>query len=183
MVKQRGFLLDLNKCVGCKGCEMACVIEHQIEQLHHRRVIHISQDSREWGFLSLACNHCTNPECIRVCPRKCFYKRRDGVVLHRPQYCSGCQSCVGACPFHAPKVSPRTRKASKCNFCAERLDQGLEPACVAACIVGALAVVDLAELPASGARETLPPFPIAQFTKPSVRFILPKAPQCFWRHS
>ncbi len=183
MGKQLGFLIDLSKCVGCRGCEVACLNEHPVAQMHYRRVIQLSKDNRGLGFLSLACNHCQNPECIRVCPQKCFYKRRDGIVLHRPQACSGCQSCAGACPFQAPRVDPRTKKITKCNFCVERLEQGLEPACVAACIVGALAVIDLTAALAAGVQATLPDFPIVQFTKPSLRFVLPQVPQCFWRKS
>lgn len=181
MRKQLGFLIDLNKCVGCRGCEIACINEHQSDQLQHRRVIRISKDNRGLGFLSLACNHCINPECIRVCKRKCFHKRRDGIVLHQAQSCISCQSCIGACPFQAPKANPRTQKASKCNFCVNRIDKGLAPVCVDACIVGALQIVDLSEPLPFGAQEMLPYFPIIQFTRPSVRFILPKTPQCFWR--
>lgn len=182
MGKQLGFLIDLSKCVGCKGCEAACRNEHQIDHMHYRRVIQLSKDNWEFCFLSLACSHCLNPECIRVCPRKCFYKRRDGIVLCHPQSCSGCQSCVGACPFQAPKVNPRTKKITKCNFCFERIEQGLDPACVAACVVGALTIIDLTKTLADEVQETLQSFPIIRFTKPSLRFILPKSPQCFWRN-
>lgn len=181
MGKQLGFLLDLNKCVGCKGCEIACLNEHHFDQVHYRRVIDIVKDKRGLKFLSLACNHCVNPECIRVCQKQCFYKRRDGIVLHRPQHCNGCQSCVAACPFQVPKVNKRTHKVSKCNFCVERIDKGLAPACVDACVVGALQTVDLSEQMELSEQMTLACLPIIKFTRPSLRVILPKEPRCFWR--
>ena len=82
MQKQLGFLVDLGKCVGCRGCEVACSNKHQLDHLQYRRVMNINKENQVLGFLSLACNHCINPECIRVCKEKCFYKRRDGVVLY-----------------------------------------------------------------------------------------------------
>lgn len=181
MQKQLGFLVDLGKCVGCRGCEVACSNKHQLDHLQYRRVMNINKENQMLGFLSLACNHCINPECIRVCKEKCFYKRRDGVVLYNSQRCNGCQRCIGACPFQAPKVNPRTKKISKCDFCFEQLDQGLEPTCVASCIVGALQVIDIMRPIPAYAQETLPNFSITQFTKPSIRVILPRTPQCFWR--
>ena len=181
MPKQLGFLVDLGKCVGCRGCEVACGNRQQPEPMQYRRVVNISRENQVLFFLSLACNHCMNPECIRVCKEKCFYKRQDGVVLYNSQRCNGCRRCLGACPFQAPKVNPRTKKISKCDFCFHQLDQGLEPACAAACIVGALQVVDILQPLPGCTQEMLPDFSITRFTKPSTRVILPKKPQCFWR--
>ncbi len=99
------------------------------------------------------CNHCDNPSCVRVCPTKATWKRvEDGVVMMDMHRCIGCRYCVVACPYGSRSfnwVNPRdylkesamnpsypTRMkgvVEKCNFCDERLDQGLPPACVAAC--------------------------------------------------
>lgn len=182
MEKRLGFLIDLGRCVGCRGCEIACINENRLQQVQYRRVTKIGNETSLTGFLSLSCNHCVNPECIRVCKSKCFQKRRDGVVLQNPQRCDGCRSCVGACPFQIPKLNPRTKKAGKCNFCADRVRQGLEPACVSACVVSALRVIDLNQ-PEPDWRETLSMFPIVQFTQPSLRFIPPRSPLCSWRIS
>lgn len=182
MIKQRGFLVNLERCVGCKACELACRNEHWRDRSYYRQVIDIAGDKLFSGFLSLGCNHCQNPECLRVCKQKCFYKRRDGIVLHNPQNCDGCRSCAGACPFKAPKFNPRTKKISKCNFCLDYLEQGKQPACVSACVVGALQMVDIFQSP-PGASKTITHYSLAQFTQPSIRFILPTAPRCSWRIS
>ena len=180
MGKQLGFLIDLGKCVGCRGCEMACINENRLEQFLYRKVLKISHNQFH-GFLSMACNHCANPECLRVCPDRCYRKRRDGIVVHDAAKCSGCRSCVGACPFRAPAISPRTGKVSKCSFCHGRIDQGLKPCCVAACIPGALQVIELTQHQGDAAVANLPEVSIMRFTKPSVRFIPPRQPVCFWR--
>jgi Fe-S-cluster-containing dehydrogenase component len=96
------------------------------------------------------CNHCDNPPCVRVCPTKATFKREDGIVMMDYHRCIGCRFCVAGCPFGArsmnfrdprpfiKKINPdyptRTRGVvEKCNFCEERLAQGLLPACVEAC--------------------------------------------------
>ncbi|KKM09741.1 4Fe-4S ferredoxin [Clostridiales bacterium PH28_bin88] len=117
------------------------------------------------------CNHCENPSCARVCPPRATFKRKDGIVMMDYHRCIGCRYCMAACPFGARSFNfrdPRpfikemdttfpTREkgvVEKCNFCAERLDQGLLPACVEACRPGALVFGDL-EDPGSKVREIL----------------------------
>ena len=115
------------------------------------------------SFIAL-CNHCTNPPCVRVCPTKATFKRpEDGIVMMDYHRCIGCRYCMAGCPYGARSFNfrePRpyiktelnmrfpTRErgvVEKCNFCAERLAEGLMPACVEACKVGALAFGDLAD--------------------------------------
>lgn len=96
------------------------------------------------------CNHCENPPCVRVCPTKATFQREDGIVMMDYHRCIGCRFCIAGCPFGArsmnyrdprpfiKKINPdyptRTRGVvEKCNFCAERLAEGLIPACVEAC--------------------------------------------------
>ncbi|GEA16167.1 oxidoreductase [Moorella sp. E308F] len=137
-MKQRAFALRLERCVGCRNCQLACKNEHRTaSRINWRQVREGEEDGRRY-YVSLACNHCRNPECFRVCPEKAYWKRRDGLVLHLPRRCQGCQACVQACPYQAPRYNPETRQAEKCNFCLARLDEGLQPACVAACPTGAL---------------------------------------------
>ena len=117
------------------------------------------------------CNHCDDPPCVRVCPTKATFKRPDGIVMMDYHRCIGCRFCVAGCPFGArsmnfrdprpfiKKINPdfptRTRGVvEKCNFCVERLEQGLPPACVAACKEKALTFGDL-ENGASEIRELL----------------------------
>ena len=97
----------------------------------------------------LLCNHCDNPPCVRVCPTKATFRREDGIVNMDMHRCIGCRFCMAGCPFGARSFNwrdPRpfikedypgypTREigvVEKCTFCAERLAQGLMPACVEA---------------------------------------------------
>lgn len=182
MPKQLGFLVNLAKCVGCRGCEVACRNENNLESLPYRRIVCVNNAEEQFfGFLSLACNHCGNPECMRVCRKKCYSKRRDGIVVHNSVQCDSCYTCIGACPFKAPQINPRSRKVAKCNFCIQRLELGKEPACVAACIPDALRLVDLTQPFGPQVVEGVQPFAFSKLTKPSVRFILPQPVRCFWR--
>jgi len=117
------------------------------------------------------CNHCDNPPCVRVCPTQATWKREDGIVMMDYHRCIGCRYCMAACPYGSrnfnwrdprpfieetnPDFPTRTRGVvEKCNFCSERLDVGLRPACVEACPEGALIFGDL-EDPNSDVREIL----------------------------
>ena len=106
------------------------------------------------------CNHCDNPPCVKVCPTQATFKREDGIVMMDYHRCIGCRYCMAACPYGSrsfnwrdprpfiseiyPDFPTRTRGVvEKCNFCEERLAQGLIPACVEACPVNALIFGDL----------------------------------------
>jgi Fe-S-cluster-containing dehydrogenase component len=106
------------------------------------------------------CNQCDNPPCVRVCPTKATFKREDGIVMMDYHRCIGCRYCMAACPYGSrsfnwrdprpyikeinPDYPTRTRGVvEKCNFCEERLAQGLLPACVEACPEKALVFGDL----------------------------------------
>ncbi len=117
------------------------------------------------------CNHCDDPPCVRVCPTRATFKRPDGIVVMDYHRCIGCRFCIAGCPFGArsmnfrdprpfireinPDFPTRTKGVvEKCNFCVERLAQGLLPACVVACKEKAMAFGDL-ENPASDIRRLL----------------------------
>lgn len=180
MSKQLGFLIDLNKCIGCHGCEFACKNENGLEEFSFRKVLDLTQRTNLFAYLSMACNHCANPQCIRVCPKKCYRKLRNGIVLQNNKNCDGCKSCVGACPFKVPKYHHVTKKVSKCNLCYERIAKGMKPACVSACVTEALQVIDLSEPLPEDSRKTIPSYAFIPLTNPSVRFLLPKQTKCFW---
>ncbi len=180
MAKQLGFLMDLSRCIGCKGCEMACQNEHRLRDHRRRKIVGVSnRQDQITGFVSMACNHCASPACMAVCAYKCFKKRRDGIVVHDPTHCIGCKSCVGACPFNAPKYSSLTGKVDKCNMCIERQEQGLLPACVAACIPEALSVIDI-DIDGGKYECSLEGVKMAKITDPSARFLPPRKPQRYW---
>jgi molybdopterin-containing oxidoreductase family iron-sulfur binding subunit len=109
---------------------------------------YIKESIKHQPFMVL-CNHCANPPCVRVCPTKATFKRKDGIVMMDYHRCIGCRFCMAACPFGSrsfnwrdprpfikeknPEFPTRTKGVvEKCNFCAERLAIGLNPACVEA---------------------------------------------------
>jgi len=180
MSKQLGFLHNSEKCVGCRGCEMACKNEYQIDAAPRwRQVFQLHEEDFSLPtrmFVSMGCNHCAHPECLRVCPVEAYTKREDGIVIQNHDRCIGCQMCVVACPYDRPQFNPIQKKAEKCNLCYQRIDQGQKPACVAACIPGALELVEINDAldQRVGVLKTLPGLPSPKITEPSIRFIGPK---------
>lgn len=94
-------------------------------------------------FQVTRCNQCDSAPCVAICPVTAMYRRPDGIVDFDTSICIGCKACMAACPYDAIFISPETRAAEKCNFCAHRIDQGLEPACVVVCPEEAIIVGNL----------------------------------------
>jgi Fe-S-cluster-containing dehydrogenase component len=92
------------------------------------------------------CMHCLEPACVSACPFGAITKTEHGPVVIDHEKCTGCQLCVKACPWNIPKFSIETKKVYKCDFCYSRLKDGLSPACVEVCPVGALKFGDREEL-------------------------------------
>ena len=126
-----------------------------------RRFSHISESTTQnqnWrkSLLLILCNHCADPPCVRVCPTQATWKREDGIVMMDYHRCIGCRYCMAGCPvrfsqlqlgrssaLHSMTINSqfptRTKGVvEKCNFCEERLADGLLPACVEACAQKAL---------------------------------------------
>jgi Fe-S-cluster-containing dehydrogenase component/formate-dependent nitrite reductase membrane component NrfD len=142
-----GFLLNQETCIGCHACTVACKSEHGVPLGAFRTwVKHIEKgtfpDVRR-HFSVMRCNHCDDAPCMDICPTKALFRRKDGVVDFDRDACIGCKSCLQACPYDALYIDPESNTAAKCNFCAHRLDAGLEPACVIVCPVQAIGVGDL----------------------------------------
>jgi anaerobic dimethyl sulfoxide reductase subunit B (iron-sulfur subunit) len=83
--------------------------------------------------ISVACHHCAHPKCAGVCPTGAYIPREDGIVFLDTTKCMGCGYCAWACPYGVPQYNPESGSMTKCDFCIDQLDQGLPPACVAAC--------------------------------------------------
>src|SRR5258708_4356473 len=132
-----GFAIDLRKCIGCHACTIACKAEHQIPiGVNGCWVKTVEQGSfprTQRFFLPVLCNQCDDAPCMRICPTNALYKRRDGIVDLDPAACIGCRACMVACPYDQLFIDPNTHTAEKCNFCANRVEQQLLPACVSVC--------------------------------------------------
>lgn len=132
-----GFAIDLRKCIGCHACTIACKAEHEIPVGVNRCWVKTVEkgtfpDVRRF-FFPVLCNQCTDAPCVRICPTKALFKRRDGIVDLNPASCIGCRACMEACPYDQLFIDPNTHTAEKCNFCANRVENKLLPACVIVC--------------------------------------------------
>lgn len=132
-----GFVIDNRKCIGCHACTTACKSEHQVPVGVNRTWVKQVEkgtfpDTRRL-FSVMRCNHCTDAPCVEICPTEALYTRPDGIVDFDNDRCIGCKSCMQACPYDALYIDPETHTAAKCNYCAHRIDVGLEPACVNVC--------------------------------------------------
>ncbi len=170
---KKGFLFDPNFCIGCKACELACQVYHRQESgINWRKVD--TMEANVMGknkdlYLSTSCNHCEEPECVRVCPTYAFTKREDGIVVLDREKCISCGACEEACTYGAITRAGEDKLAQKCNMCAEKQDAGEIPECVRACPMETLRIVDIRVADAAGMVKTAPGFK-PNFMKPSIRF-------------
>lgn len=132
-----GFVIDNRKCIGCHACTTACKSEHQVPVGVNRTWVKQVEKGEFPNtrrlFSVMRCNHCTDAPCVEICPTEALYFRDDGIVDFNKDRCIGCKSCMQACPYDALYIDPETHTAAKCNYCAHRVDVGLEPACVNVC--------------------------------------------------
>lgn len=139
----KGFFFDLNKCVGCHACVVACEIENGREQHQPWRAISTFNAFQHPDLpvfhYSLACNHCEDAPCAHNCPAAAFI-REEGVqtIKHLADKCIGCKYCTWACPYDAPKFIDTTGVVEKCTLCQHRLEENKKPACANLCPTGAL---------------------------------------------
>ncbi len=143
---QLGFYLDTTRCVGCETCTVACKNWNNLapkltaapgtQGPKWRRVASIESGTYPNVSVirvSMGCMHCGKPACAAVCPTGAITKRaEDGIVLVDQNKCIGCRYCALACPFGVPQFAD-DGTMQKCNFCQDRLAQGLKPACVTNC--------------------------------------------------
>ena len=132
-----GFAIDLRKCIGCHACTIACKAEHEIpvgvNRCWVKTVEKGSFPQTQRFFFPVLCNQCDDAPCMRICPTSALFKRRDGIVDLNGDSCIGCRACMEACPYDQLFIDPNTHTAEKCNFCANRVENKLLPACVIVC--------------------------------------------------
>jgi Fe-S-cluster-containing dehydrogenase component len=166
------FVFDLNRCTGCQACVVGCWMENRAEQGQNWRQVHTFNAFRHPALplfhLSLACHHCEDPACLRNCPADAYSKDPvTGAVTVHAERCMGCRYCTWACPHDAPKFNATLGTIEKCTFCPQRLEKGLEPACVARCPVEALGFEERKE---GDKHHDIPGFPASEID-PSIRFV------------
>ena len=150
------------RCIGCKQCEIACAVEHsQSKNLYQAIVEHPKPQARIHVLPGIhlstsfpnKCRHCDPAPCMAVCPTGAISRAAgDDTVVVDGQKCITCAMCALVCPFDVltfyatAAVKPRRVVALKCDHCPDRTEQGVSPACVEACKVGALAFGEINDL-------------------------------------
>ncbi|OUR71115.1 aspartate carbamoyltransferase [Methylophaga sp. 41_12_T18] len=175
--KQHGFHFTADNCIGCHACEAACSEKNDNPaHLAFRSVGYVEGGSfpdYKRMNISMACNHCDNPVCMKGCPTKAYTKHAEyGAVLQDPETCFGCGYCTWVCPYNAPQLDPVKGEVSKCNMCVDRLEVGLKPACVSACLGNALNFGVVENMPDNREqiKTSIPGFPDPSITNPNIRF-------------
>ncbi|MEK6770667.1 MAG: DmsC/YnfH family molybdoenzyme membrane anchor subunit [Pseudomonadota bacterium] len=175
--KQHGFFFTADNCIACHACEAACSEKNNLPpHIAFRSVGYVeggSWPSYQRLNISMACNHCDDPVCLKGCPTLAYTKFAEyGAVLQDPDICFGCGYCTWVCPYNAPQLDPVAGHVSKCNMCVDRLEAGLKPACVTACLAGALDFGIIETKPENRVQVeiTIPGFPTPEITRPNIRF-------------
>jgi len=140
-------VIDHTRCIGCHACTTACKSENVVPigvtrtYVKHVDVGVFPQVRR--AHQVTRCNQCAHAPCVTACPTTAMFKRPDGIVDFDKSICIGCKACMAACPYDAIFINPEDHSAEKCNFCAHRIDVGLEPACVVVCPTQAILIGDM----------------------------------------
>jgi len=137
-ITNQEFFVDMQRCIGCKACEMACA---ECETNGHESMIHVNYIDRAVTIQTTVqvCMHCDDPACANVCPADAISKDEFGVVhTANTSRCIGCSNCVMACPFGVPKKHEAYDLMMKCNMCYDRTSAGKKPMCATVCPTQAL---------------------------------------------
>lgn len=140
-----GFLIDASLCIDCRSCLVACSAEHNVSMSSTR--IWMKGTGVQGIFPDLSmhtasfhCMHCDDPSCVSACTVGALQRTEDGIVVYDAHRCIGCRYCMYACPFGVPNMDldEQFPLIVKCDMCEDRLHEGLEPACAATCLTGAI---------------------------------------------
>ena len=116
MPRQYGMVIDLQKCVGCGACALACKTENNTQgsakgQTYNWADFIYREEGKfpnvSFTALPVLCNHCSDAPCVKACPvkPKAMFKTPDGITMHNDARCIGCRRCQKACPYSATDVT------------------------------------------------------------------------------
>ena len=143
-------VVKVEKCLGCKSCELACAVAHSSTKdmnslvcFSERPGYRVHVEAYEHRAVPVHCNHCEDAPCMSACPTGAIHREEEkGPVLFDIARCIGCKMCIQACPFGMIAMRLDGKGILKCDLCMERLAVGQEPACVEACPTKALVFCD-----------------------------------------
>ena len=164
MLKQ--ILVDVNKCLACKSCEIACAVAHSasrniigacLQETRPRQRVNV--EAGEGFSFPLQCRQCEEPNCVRACISGAMYKdTQSGLVFNNSEKCVGCWMCVMVCPFGSISLDKEQKKAVKCDRCVD-MDV---PACVGACPTKAIKFMDIDDFSKKTRKQYLTNFLISE---------------------
>jgi tetrathionate reductase subunit B len=143
------FVTDVSRSIDCRACLVACRVENSVPARRTRNWVKDQGVQGEYPklsqtFVPYSCQHCDEPPCVEACPSGATYKDpNNGLVQIDQKACIGCRLCVPACPYSARYLDEQRGVADKCNGCIQRVQQGLQPACVQTCVGDARLFGDL----------------------------------------
>lgn len=175
-----GFYFDMEACIGCRTCQIACKDKNNLDVgVLFRRVrsfeTGVYPQPNAFNY-SGACNHCSEAKCVKGCPTGAMYHAEDGTVQHDNDKCIGCRYCIWNCPYGAPQYIEEKGVVMKCDSCKDLRDAGQNPACVDACLMRCLDFGEIDKLKAKYGPDLvkeLPILPSSAITNPNV-LIKPK---------
>ena len=134
---EKQLLIDPGRCIGCKSCAAACFYGHvDTHGLFY-------EDVAQSTAMPMVCRQCEDAPCVRACPNDAMYTDEAGIVRRSFVRCTGCRSCVVACPFGVLDHDLTRHQVGKCDLCADRTPAGKLPRCVSVCPSGALKFMEV----------------------------------------
>jgi Fe-S-cluster-containing dehydrogenase component len=148
--KRLALVIDLDRCIGCRGCEVSCKQENGVAvDVVWNKVVEQGPYGTfpdvEHYFLPSVCQQCDVPQCVKVCPTGASYIQQDGIVLINRERCLGCKYCMMACPYGVRSFNSAMKVVEKCTLCVQLQAIGEKPACVKACAAKARFFGDLGD--------------------------------------
>jgi len=130
---EKVLVVDYDKCCGCDYCMLACSLTHEKNVQMSKSRVKVYHNESEALSVPMLCEHCEEPPCIPACPTDAINKDQNtGYVSIDGEKCTGCQLCIGACPYTAIRMNPETNEAMICDLC------GGDPMCAKGCMPDAI---------------------------------------------